>query len=389
MHLLERYALALASKIDRPFIIPKYFPLNINKYITVHFATKNAKTFDYGQEVIDIIKPELDKLGITIVQIGAQNEQPLNGCYLTQGQTTINQVAYIIKNSLLHFGSDSFPVHFAGYYDIPIVALYSTNYIGCVKPYWGDKNKQILLEPDRDKSGFLPSFSYEENPKTINTINSETIANHIFKLLKIDYQYKYNTLYIGENYHHKLLEMIPDHIIELNQFGVDNIIVRMDYLFDESILAEQLKRGKCSIVTNKSLNQNILIKYKHNIKEIVYFIEKDNDPKFIELIQKIGIKFILISFLPEEEVNKLKLHYMDYNLIIQKKLQKPDILKNLDLTKIYYKSGKITLSQGKFYSSLAGYKNKIEMGPNKMNQLIDDPDLYKDLEYIYLLEKLD
>ena len=70
----------------------------------------------------------LQKNGIQIVQIGANNERPLVGTYNIAGQTNIGQIAYLIKRSLLFFGTDSFGQHLAGHYNIPLVDLISNNY---------------------------------------------------------------------------------------------------------------------------------------------------------------------------------------------------------------------------------------------------------------------
>jgi ADP-heptose:LPS heptosyltransferase len=82
---------------------------------------------------------------------------------------------------LLHFGADSFPTHIASGYNKKIVALYSNNYVNCVKPFFGNPKDHILLEPKRNSK---PTFSFEENPKTINSIKPETIAGNILNLLE-------------------------------------------------------------------------------------------------------------------------------------------------------------------------------------------------------------
>ena len=81
MNLAELYSLTCSSKIGKPFIVEKYFPLTCNKYITLQPYSKDSKTYDYWQEVLAIIFPVLKENDIEIVQIGGQNEKPLEGCY--------------------------------------------------------------------------------------------------------------------------------------------------------------------------------------------------------------------------------------------------------------------------------------------------------------------
>ena len=40
MHTLESYALNSGAKISKPYIIEKFFPTTLNKYITLHIRIK-------------------------------------------------------------------------------------------------------------------------------------------------------------------------------------------------------------------------------------------------------------------------------------------------------------------------------------------------------------
>ena len=95
--------------------------------------------------------PYLKEKDIDVVQIGSKDEQMVEHCIHHQGQTTIKQAAYIIENSLLHLGTDSFSTHVASGFNKKIISLYSTLYKECCGPYWGDENDHVLLEPDRSK----------------------------------------------------------------------------------------------------------------------------------------------------------------------------------------------------------------------------------------------
>ncbi len=98
MHFLERYALSSGLKIDKPFIYEKFFPVPLEKYITLHpHSQYNSKNYDFWPEVLNLIVPVLEKEKISIVQIGTDQDVQLDGTYRVSGQTTINQVAYIVK----------------------------------------------------------------------------------------------------------------------------------------------------------------------------------------------------------------------------------------------------------------------------------------------------
>ena len=158
MHLVEQYALACGAKIDNPTIEPSFFPIPFGKYLTLHASSgMEAKNYDYYNDVMRMIHPFLDKEGIKVVQIGAKEDKKILHCEHYTGGTSLKQTFYVIKNSLLHLGNDSFSTHVASGYNKPLVSIYSVLYKECCGPYWGDKEKQKLFEPNR--AGKKCSFS--------------------------------------------------------------------------------------------------------------------------------------------------------------------------------------------------------------------------------------
>ena len=160
----------------------------------------------------------------------------------------------------------------------------------------------------------------------------------------------------------------------------------MDFFFEENNLCGQLEDCVCSIVTNKSIDSNILLKYKHKIKEIIYFIEKENDPKFIEFLEYHGIKFLLLSSIEGKELESIKLDYMDYGIIHPKKI--PDFSEHKDKKNLYFKSSKLTLSNSKMYLSKYHHKNDIPCSnQDDIQKVVDDEEFWEESDYYMLLEK--
>ena len=205
-------------------------------------------------DVLHIILPTFNEHGIKIVQIGAQGERPLVGAYNIAGQTNINQIAYIIKNSLLFFGADSFGQHLAGIYNIPLVDLISNNYVDVVRPYFGDRERQIIIESPKNK-GEKPSFAFEENPKLINKIPPEQIAKSILRLLNLEYNWPYKQIYLGDIYIAPMIINVCDGVLNPQQFGTDAMIMDMTLNFNEQVLIQQMQICPCSILTNKPLSK--------------------------------------------------------------------------------------------------------------------------------------
>jgi len=387
MHLVETYALNCGVKIDKPFIYEKYCPIPFDNYISFQPCSKyESKSYDLWQEVINQIKPKLADKDIHIIQIGGKDEKPIENCYHLQGKTTINQAAYIIKRGLMHFGADSFGIHIASSYNKPIVALYSNSRPENAGPYFGNKNIIKLIEIH--KKDRKPSYSAQENPKTINEIDPIDIANNILETLGID-KIKIKTAFIGEDYNRKLIESTPDSVIaDISKLGINSLIMRMDYNHDEEVLQEQLKRNNCSILTNKSIDFDILNKYKANIAQIIYQLDQSHDLEFVKNLKKLGKPFVLTTYESEDFIKSIKIDYMEYaqitklNKTTRDSIQK---LKDKNINNLYYKSNKITISKGKVYNSRAAQIKGLEF-ENKPIKVIDLPEFWEESKYFYIFE---
>ena len=390
MHLIESYATSCGLKIDKPYCSSKFFPLNIDKYVTFHPFTKEAKNYDYWQEVVNLLLPILGKQGISILQIGGKDDKRVIGCGHLSGQTNIGQTHYIIENGLLHFGADSFPTHMASGLDKKIVSLYSSNHLNCSKPYWGNPEDQVLFEADR--KGKKPSFSFNENPKSINTIAPEKIAAAICNLLDLPFDNPYQTIYPSEIKNSRMIESVPNFVVNIANLGTDSIIVRMDYFFSEENLIQQLQVCPCSIVTNKPINEQIILNFKNKIKELVYVIEEDNDPNFVDLIQRQNIPYMLISYLNEDEISAHKMKYFDFNGVINHRPKRGfkdfDNLKDKDPSRIYYKSCKTLLSDGKVFTCKQEFLNNNPVDNfDEVLPIQDTEEFWKEAECFTFLEK--
>lgn len=385
MKLLEAQSLAAGQKIGQIYLYEKYFPLPFDKYIVIAPWSKPSKCYDFWNDVISIIHPSLEKNNIKIVQIGGPNEIPLRNTYYIAGQTSIGQVAYLIKNSLLFVGADSFGQHIAGHYDKPLVDLISNNYANVVRPYFGNGSNQIIFEPNRKENEF-PSFALQEANKAINTIIPEEIARSICKLLNIENHFPYEQVYCGPTYLAPMVISLCDTIVNPNQFGANRMIVDMRRNFDEKILLQQLQVCPCVIVTDKIISQQILVEGKRNnrISEIIYFINEGHSVSFVEELKNMGINYKLASELSQSEIDKLKLDYFELGVITKKAIFNKDNvneLKDLDINSLFYKSSKFFISKGKIFPSLASVSlDKPSDNFDSINQAIDSPEWWDSLD---------
>lgn len=183
MHILETYALLSGAQIDQCFIQEEEIDLPSKKYITFHpYSPKgNSKQYDKWNKILSLLKNN-SKFDYEIVQVGEVTDQryDVNTFYL--GKTSYNSLAYLIKNSQLHLGFDSFPVHLASHYDIKIVALYSYYATTC-GPYFSSSDNIRIFEPDF--TNIKPTFSYDDPFRLINTIDYNRVYQAVIELLGI------------------------------------------------------------------------------------------------------------------------------------------------------------------------------------------------------------
>ena len=136
---------------------------------------------------------------IDIIQTGGPDAPPFPECDQSHLGCSFKQMSYVIKNSELHLGIDSLPMHIASVFDKKLVALFSNLYIENASPLWSSKENCSLISPDFSK--IKPSFSLAEKDKRINEVKPEVIASSVLDLLEIPHDLpEYETIYLGSHY---------------------------------------------------------------------------------------------------------------------------------------------------------------------------------------------
>lgn len=369
MHILERYSLSCGAKIGKPFLIDHFYPIPFEKYITVHTTGKfESRKYDYWPDVIDLIKNHLHNLGYKIVQVGTKEDPAIPNVDLdVRGQINVKQTAYIIKNSSLHVGMDSLPVHIASMYDIPIVALYPNMYSGQSKPYWNKKNKPVLIESHRN--GLKPSYSANESPKTVNMIFPEKIAKSVLDHFGGKDNITQETLFIGPLYHHFSIELVPDFVISRDQFNDGICNLRMDLHHDDENFARIASSRKVNVIINRPINLRYIEICKHNIFSINVELNESFNVDYIDALKRLGIQvFLGIYEDDEEKLNQIRYDYFEYEV---EKLERNN-KRDLDfLDKInentMYKTNKFILSKKGIYTSKISWKNNTPVSSFQEN----------------------
>ncbi len=389
MKLIESYALKCGAKIDKPFIQQSFYPLSCDKYITINNSSQMpAKQYFYLNEVLNIIGPELKKNGIEIIQLGDANEPQYPNVIRLAGQTNIYQSAHIISNSLLHLGIDSFLVHCAATFDIPIVGLYSVSPPSICGPQFGTEERQTCLEPN-----FPDGFTYSQNPQEpqrfINTIKIEDICAAVEKLIGIPIP-KIKTQYIGTQFANTIIEFVP-----AEGFGVippqlfSNVIplIRMDLLgATEEVARQQIATRKCALLTDKPIDLNSFVPLKPHLERIIYTINKDYDLNFVKSLYSFGVPFIFLTDLPPDEVDLIRLDCAEFGIIFPRpKGKRPDI----SITdRTVYKTNRFIFANGKTYLSEEHLRQDKHSDGSNRDKIIDNENFWKDSEFYFCLDVL-
>ena len=405
MHVLERFALGAGAKIDKPYIYESFFPCPYEKYIIFHPSMSAHKNYKHWQEVINVLFPLLQDNGIKILQIGSAGEKVgknevktkiYNGVVNLTGQTTIPNAAFLVKNSLLCLGFDGFVTQIAGHYDKKLVSLYSHVLKSHKKPFWGNEKNQILIEPDRGDR--KPSYHTQDKHNDISKVCPFYIANSVCKLLGIEDNYDYKTIYKGESSNFNFVDLIPNKT--LNDYGGQPHLmrIRMDLEHNEDVMLACISQsvGKVSLLLNRVIDLEKIMPFAKKIHEITFICTKENldslSEQFIKHLGFIGVdRIAFVSSESEEVINKFKYNFMDCLIVNKiKDSKKEDLPIELEEGKQYfYTSSKRVLSDGKVYLDEYSYKNDKPV--NTFSQVVspseDCEDFWKDLPFISILEE--
>jgi hypothetical protein len=258
-------------------------------------------------------------------------------------------------------------------------------------PHYGSPDKQVLFKAYERVGNKKPSYSPQEDPKSINTIKPEEIANAIFRLLKIDFVTPFETIFTGKKYTNQpIREVVPNDLATLNNPEIP-VEIRADLHYDEKILGPLLAYyQKSVVVTDKPLNLEFLKKFKPHIPMVVFKVKEDSDFGFIKEIIDAGFQLIMVSALTEEQLEPRKIYFYEFGAINKIEQPKPEVIAELrkDIDRLYYQSCKMLAADGALYRSTASRTADIKSDNDfEYQKVIDTPEFWQDLEFYMIVRK--
>lgn len=384
MNVLEKYATNCGVKIREPHVGLSYFPVPEKPYIIIDNRNKDGvNVYDMFSDVIGYIEPILRENNIEIYCFCKDGSKTLNGTKSFIGLFK-KQEAFLIKNAKLVIGSDNLSNYFASALNIPSIGLYATQPSQATKPIWSDLH--YVIESKRD--GNLPGYGAKEDPKTINFIEPELIAKQILTCLGFADRINHQTLFIGDLYPIKVVEVIPDFSPPSGFMENRALNLRMDYHFDEQVAMQWLHNRKLNILTEKPINIKLLKYFKNNVAQLTININDSFTEGYLRQVQTLGIN-LQIFCEDQDKINNYRFNFFDFEINESLFKEKNDLdCKDEVNSGTKFVTGKVLLSEGKKYSCYEAKKAGKEL-TSQPEVIYDTEEFWKELDHYRLFNETD
>ena len=227
-----------------------------------------------------------------------------------------------------------------------------------------------------------------ETPKTINFIKPEKLAALVLEKLSIDFPINIETIYMGDHYPTKVVEVIPDYVAPPNFLQGRAINLRADYHFHEERIIHWLQGRMVNLLIEEPINLNLLKYFKQNIVQLTVNINDSFSEEYLKSVVATGIKLeIFCEHKQKMSDFRFKLFDFDIEQSIFKSKKDLDESLNKFYKNTYFLSGKILLSDGEKYSCLEAKKQKNVL-TGEPEIVYDTKDFWKELDHYRLFNTL-
>jgi hypothetical protein len=384
-HLIEEYAKNLGVKIAKPIVSKHFWPVIPEKYLTIYLEPHlSSKKYKYYDIVIDSIRPFLDKNDIKVIQIGESSAGRLQNADEIIFDLDFKKCAYIISQSSVHVGVDSKFSHYANSIGVPTVTLFGNIYAPVSRGYW---NPQISIDIEAPWK-VKPCMGPVDPEDTINKIVPEKIAQSILDQLGCKTQLPLTTHFIGDFYHNKVYELIPNFFEPSPEMANAHWFLRLDHMESGEYVEMWCSFLKSfSFFTKKIIPPDFIHRFKDKLKSINFIIDEDTaiSDSYFNFLKGCGVSATLLVE-KEEDLPKLRDKFFEQEVQLYSpggKSQLGEI--KIDFNKCSFSSSKTLVSKGKKYPSFFHWK----MGQNLVDKnfkIEDNEDLLKEINHFYIYD---
>ena len=381
MHQLEKIQSYFRLAAKKPHLEDVYVPLPYANYIVI-FNDENmqANSYDYFTDVAEYLRSADPNMNIVQVT-NTQDPRLIPNTYHLHSLTH-NQLYFLVKNADGVVSSDVFSPELCGIYNIPLVAVAGNRFEGNARPYFYDENIHTAFSPSSQ-----PSFMAVEPNKPINQTLPEDIARSLLQKLNIkDPTPSFKTLFIGEAYRKYFVDYIPDFILEGNATGNFPITARLDLEPNiDNVISASAHTNINSLASDQEFDIKALHSIRSKINSIILEVSLDTNIEFIRDLNELGCQ-ILLHTKDKENLKEIRFKFIDWiiNLTAAPDVTELEPKLNLKENKnLFYKSSKVTMSQGKKFTSLAAKNLNVDD-----NKVIDSEEFFQELDH-FLIYSLD
>jgi len=386
-HLIEEYAKHLGVKISKPIISKHFWPVIPDKYITIYLEPEqDSKKYKYYDIILDSVRPFLKKRGIKVIQIGDSRCRKLETADEIIFDLDFKKIAYIISKASLHVGVDSQFSHYASSIAVPTVTIFGNIYAPVNRGYW-HSDKNIDIEAPWSVKPCLGPIDPED---AINKIVPEKISQAILDQLGCETKLPLNTHFIGDFYHNKVFELIPDFFNPAPEMAHNHWFLRLDRIDSGGYVENWCSFLKSfSFFTKKLIQPDFINKIKDKLESINFIIDQNTSlpENYLNFLKGAGVSVTLLVE-KEEDLPVLRDKFFDHNVQLYCQGGR-QLLKDveIDFEKCLFSSSKTLISKGKRYPSFFHWE-KDQNVVDKNFKLEDNDTLLQEINHFYIYDTI-
>lgn len=333
MRLSDYYAQYSGVEPEKPEFPSIWIARPEGEYFTVCTgAVTQSRIYSYFGKVISLLC-----LPYRIVQIGAGEDYPIPNAIDYRGRLNLRQESFLIEGAKFHLGNDHVFNNLAEMADVHSFSVHAVLPGSAAAP-----RDHTFISAPKDR----PSYADIENPKSINLIKPEDVANSILEKLGKP-RLSIKTVKIGPSFLEERIDLIPDFAIPPDTFRGRKIVCRYDLCPNREGLIHFLNCYGGAILTYDPIDPEILKAFRGKIPHVVYYVDRNLNIDFIRFLSHSGIPYDLVSNKQGKELSDLKLELFDFNQIKSPRKYAVDDLSE----SMKFETNRVFFSRNQFYPS--------------------------------------